>query len=181
MIIDAPVTEREPNAWEISKIKSFAPNGLNRITLAQDRFDQHHDYIEKDEYGRIIGMWADYYTTDVPLHDSNTPVPKVQKSEILYSGIKPEIKVGGSYKTFTMNYYDNAGELIKNAKYTWNFELNNSPISDGELIKILYPDKTNKLSENQIKIKFIGPEDYLNSILTIKNEYTSLNVKIVGM
>ena len=181
MIIDAPVTEREPNAWEISKVKSFSPNCLNRITLAQVHFDQHHDFIEKDASGKVIGMWADYFSDDVPLHELNHPIPKVQKSEILYSGIKPEIKVGGSYKTFTMNYYDSAGEIITDAKYVWNFELDHSPISDGEVIKVLYPDSTNKLADNQVKVKFIGPDDYLNSILTIKNEYSELNVKIVGM
>ena len=180
MIIDAPVTSREPNAWLVSKIKSFAPNCLNRITLAQDRFDQHHDYIEKDSTGKAIGMWADYFTDEVPIHDSNDPVIKSYKSEILYSGLKPEIKVGGSYKTFTMNYYDDTGELITNMKYDWKFELDHSSIPEG-IVKVLYPDKTNKLENNQIKIKFIGSDDYLNSILTVKNEYSELNVKIVGM
>lgn len=181
MIIDAPVTEREPNAWLISKIKSFAPNCVNRITLAQDHFDQHHDFIEKNENGKVIGMWADYFSDDVPLQESNHPIPKNEKSEITYSGVKPEIKVGGSYKTFTMYYYDDDREVIDKGNYNWQFELNGKPFNENELLKVLYPDITNKLEINQIKIKFIGSDDYLNSILTIKNDITSLNVKIVGM
>lgn len=181
MIIDAPVTERDLNAWVISKIKSFAPNGLNRITIAQDRFDQHRDFIEKDEYGNILGMWADYYTNEVLLHKLNHSIPKPYKSEIAYSGIKPELKIGGSYKTFTMNYFDNSGNPIEQEIYNWTFELDGKPIIDSAVLKILYPDITNKLSDNQIKIKFTGSDDYLNSILTVRNEDTSLNVKIVGM
>lgn len=181
IIIDAAVTKREPNAWLVSKIKSFAPNGINRITTAQDRFDQHHDYIEKDQFGKIIGMWADFYTDEVPLHKSNHPIPKQYKSEITHSGIKPEIKVGGSYKTFTMDYFDNSGEKIEQENYVWSFEVDGLPINNSEILKVLYPDVSNKLASNQIKVKFIGSEDYLNSILTIKNEDTFLNVKIVGM
>ena len=181
MIIDAPVTVREPNTWEVTKIKSFAPNAINRITLAQDHFDQHHDYIEKNEYGKVIGMWADYYTDNVPLQESNNLIPKIEKSEITYSGVKPEIKVGGSYKTFTMYYYDNDGNQIEKSDYNWKFEIDGKPFETTELLKVLYPDITNKLEYNQIKIKFIGSDDYLNSILTLKNDVTSLNVKIIGM
>lgn len=181
MIIDAPVTEREPNTWEISKVKSFAPNALNRITLAQVHFDQHHDYIEKDIHGNIIGMWASYYTDNVPLNEQNHEAKEAtSKSEILFSGMKPELKIGGSYKTFTMNYFDHNGEPIIKENYSWQFELNSSPVSD-DVIKTILPDSSNKLSANQIKIKFIGTDDYLNSILTIKNENTSLDIKIVGM
>ena len=180
MIIDAPVTERDPNTWEISKIKSFSPNGINRITLSQDHFDQHRDYIEKDSTGKVIGMWANYYD-DVPISDSNNHIPKSLRSEITFSGIKSEIKIGGSYKTFTMKFFADSGEEIEHQSYNWVFELDGTEISDSEIIKVLYPDESNKLNPNQIKIKFIGTEDYLNSVLTIKNEYTYLNVKIVGM
>ena len=181
LIVDARVTKREPNAWLVSKIKSFAPNALNRITMTQDRFDQHRDLIEKNEFDEIIGMWADYYTNDVPLKESNCLIPKSRKSEITHSGMKPELKVGGSYKTFTMNFFDDSGNIINDELYNWILELDGVELKDSDILKVLYPDVTNKLSENQIKIKFVGSEDYLNSTLTIKNEYTALNVKIVGM
>ena len=94
MIIDAKV-ETEPVAWLISKIKRLAPNGLCRVTLTQDKFDQHKDYIERDEDGKIIGMWCNYFD-DVPVYESNKKDEYDNKSEILYSGLKPELKVGGS-------------------------------------------------------------------------------------
>lgn len=54
MIIDAKV-ESEPRAWLISKINRISPNGICRVTLTQDIFDQHKDFIEKDGNGNIVG------------------------------------------------------------------------------------------------------------------------------
>lgn len=179
VIISAPIPE--PLTWVCSKVENTSPNGINKLTFAQDHFDQHHDFIEKNESGKVIGMWADYYSENIPLQESNHPIPKIEKSEITYSGVKPEIKVGGSYKTFTMYYYDDNREIIDKGNYNWQFELNGKTFNESELLKVLYPDITNKLESNQIKIKFIGSDDYLNSILTIKNDTASLNVKIVGM
>ena len=70
MIIDAKV-ETEPRCWRVTKIDRIAPNGLVMTTLAQDRFDQIHDYIEHDKYDNIIGMWADYYSSSVLNQDED--------------------------------------------------------------------------------------------------------------
>jgi hypothetical protein len=64
MIIDTFV-EAEPKAWLISKTNRLSPNGICRVTLTQDVFDQHRDYIERDVIGKIIGMWADYYVSNI--------------------------------------------------------------------------------------------------------------------
>ena len=58
-------SDSEPRAWLVSKVNRIAPKGMCTVTFAQDRFDQHHDYIEKDEEGSILGMWADYFQTPV--------------------------------------------------------------------------------------------------------------------
>ena len=55
-----------PIAWKISKCEDANPKGIKTITLYQDFFNQYRDYIEKDETGKIIGMWADYYDNDNP-------------------------------------------------------------------------------------------------------------------
>lgn len=180
MIIDSPVTEREPIAWVVSKIKALSPNGLNRITLSQDKFDQNYDYIEKDETGKIIGMWCDYYK-DAPLTESNSKHEETYNSEITFSGLKAELKIGGSYKTFTSNYYDGDGNQIDKPDYKWEFLINNESFGYESLIKIIYPNLKNNLKSNQIKIKFIGGDDYIGSTLTIKNDSAFLNVRIVGM
>ena len=63
MLVDTKVDN--PRAWLISKVNRISPNGICRITLAQDIFDQHTDYIEKDKNGDIIGMWANYYKSNI--------------------------------------------------------------------------------------------------------------------
>ena len=100
MIIDAKVST-EPRAWEISKINRISPNGLVEVTLAQDSFDQNHDYIERDSNGNIIGMWADYYRTIVK-EEIVTDKEINYYSSITYSGVKPQIKIGGTYKKFKL-------------------------------------------------------------------------------
>ena len=76
MIIDSKV-ESEPRTWLISKVNRISPTGICRVTLAQDIFDQHNDYIEKDSIGNIIGMWANYFNSNInptPI-DQDTPFP----------------------------------------------------------------------------------------------------------
>ena len=64
MIVDTKV-ETEPRSWLISKVNRISPNGICRVTLAQDIFNPHTDYIEKDEDGNIVGLWADYYKSNI--------------------------------------------------------------------------------------------------------------------
>ena len=62
LIIDTFV-ESEPRAWLISKVNRISPNGICRVTLTQDTYNQHTDYIEHDENGNIIGMWANWFSS----------------------------------------------------------------------------------------------------------------------
>ena len=64
MIVDTKV-DTEPRAWLISKVNRISPNGICRVTLYQDKFDSHKDFIERDENGNIIGMWANYYSSNL--------------------------------------------------------------------------------------------------------------------
>ena len=208
MIIDAPVLT-EPRAWKISKVNRISPNGLTRITLAQDRFDQHRDYIELDDDGDVIGMWADYYLSTVPTdHDENPP--QEETCIITYSGVKPELKVGGSYKTLTSTYYDADGNVEDKDVYEWKFKLNGEDIcgviTDGNItqytnaesqfitidefgfdlngvrvIEVKTPDMDSSLNLNQIKVKFIATDDYYGSVLTVYNDLDSLDIGIVGL
>ena len=193
MIIDGKVSG-EHIAWKISKTHRFSPNGLCRITLAQDKYNQDTDYIERDENGYIIGMWADYYETKINngyiddlnenLNDDSDSNENNISAKITYSGVNPQIKINGSYKTFTVHYYDlDLNELNNEDIGEWTFEINGEDVSSK--LSILSPT-TSDLENNQIKIKFIGSEDYLGEVLSIKN-INSANVQaeceieIVGM
>lgn len=159
MIIDAPVLT-EPRTWEISKINRISANGLVHVTLAQNKFNQHTDFIEVNDEGNVIGMWADYYSSAVIPVD----VESIINCNISFSGIKPEIKVHGGYKKFTVNF---CGKNFESGK--WNFYIDREDASG--LVQTLSRSDSNELEENQIKVKFIGSDDYLGKVLTVK--YTS--------
>lgn len=177
LILDAKVNT-EPRAWEVSKIERTMPFGIVRLTLYQDRFNEHTDYIERDEDGVIIGMWADYFeqnTSDPTEHEENDNYT----AGIAYSGTTSELKVGGSYKTFTMTYYDSEGNPISRKAYDWKFLLDGVEIPP-ETISVEMPGDSSNLDENQIKVKFVGSEDYYGSVLQIYNDDCFINVDIVG-
>lgn len=165
MIIDGKV-ETEPVVWRVSKTKRNAPNGIGIITLAQTAFDEHTDYIEKDENGNIIGMWADYFSSTIePTED--TPLPSGIHSRITYSGTKPEIKSGGSYKKFSVSFYDADESLISLEAGTWSFDIDG--VDATPLLNITSDD----VAENQIKIKFIGGDKYIGKIINVTYESVS--------
>lgn len=175
-MIDAPVLS-EPRAWQVSKVNRISANGLLNVTLAQEKFNQYTDYVEVDESGKVVGLWADYYDKPVLPVDSSEDVV----SNISYSGVTPELKVRGGYKKFTVTFDTENVEVDSNG---WSFELNGKDAS--ALVTIIKPEDSTDLELNQIKVKFTGSEEYLGEILTVK--YTtasgivsSLDVSIISL
>ena len=164
MIIDSKV-ETEPRAWLISKVNRISPNGICRVTLAQDNYDQHRDYIEKNEDGKIIGQWADYYKSNVipePVIMDDV-LPSSVTATITCSG-KPQFKIGGSAKTFTVTYYDNENqEITGHSPGSWALLIDGISISNN-LVELTLSDDGSKL-----KVKFLGDDSYIGKILTITN------------
>lgn len=162
MIIDNKVLT-EPRAWHITKVNRLEVDGLTRITLAQDRFDQHKDYIELDDKGNVIGMWADYFEEgQVEPTDAFEDKPNLY-SVTSYSGIRPEIKVGGGYKTLTTEFYRD-DEIIVPYACAWTFSL-----KDGEQVTPIDLNLLNvvSLSGNKMKVKFLGDGSYIGKALII--------------
>lgn len=156
IIIDAKV-ETEPRAWLISKINRISPNGVCRITLTQDTFNQHADYIEHDDNGNIIGMWADYYKSSIE------PIPIKPDDQsgtniVISCSGKHQLKIGGSAKTLTASFIDVNGEQIEFQSGDWLFTI------DGEDVSALLT--LTSVSDNKIKIEFNGDDSYINKILT---------------
>lgn len=183
MIVSAPVDEGfEPIVWRISKVESTAPLGIQRITLYQDAYNQNTDYIERDVSGKVIAMWADYYASRVEPKPNEISPEKVT-SEIQFNGLKREIKVGGSPKTFTVIFYDADGNKISTPpENTWEFMLDGEPIADNELDTYIAVES---FSANQIRFRFAGSDDYLGSILTVMNisdeSEATLELEITGI
>lgn len=172
LIIDNRV-ETEPLSWRVTKVNRIAPNGVARITLAQDQFEPHTDYIEKDNDGNIIGMWADYYDNGNVIPKEPDPFALSVYSEISCTG-DPVLKMRGtSYKKFTVNFYREE-ELINFKTGEWTFGIKKKskdpitpiePSQDFLLVKM--PNEASDLDDNQIKIKLKDNMKYLNWILVI--------------
>ena len=162
MIIDTKV-ESIPRTWLVSKINRISPNGICRVTLTQDIFDQHNDYIEKNEDGEIIGMWANYYNNTVEptpvIQDDDTYSSSIT-SKIICSG-KQQIKIGGSAKTFTVMYYDFQDNQIDHQVGAWEFLIDEEHVPN-TLMALTYVD-------NKVKVKFLGDDSYIGKIFTIRN------------
>jgi len=157
----------QPLAWRISKVEPFANRGNILYTLKQDTFDPHHDYIEKDKDGNIVGMWANYFKeSNLPSDNPPTPDPRDYGSYavITYAGSEPHIKVNGTYKAVTVSYY-NSNELLNDqTPGEWSYFIDDTDAS--ELVKVISQQQS---SSNTIKIKFLGDESYLGKVLTVKN------------
>ena len=169
MIIDNKIDVKsgnEPRAWKVSKVNRINSNGTLLVTLAQDKFNSHTDYIEYEDDSdpsSIIGMWADYFSNDGVTPSDDKPVDVNIHSEIQYVG-KPNIKVGGSYKKFTVIFYD-GDKVIDHKLGHWSFSI------DGVDASSLVQTDNTDVDDNQIRVRFIGSEDYMGK--TLKVEYSS--------
>ena len=156
-----------PVAWIISKVETANNLGLQMLTLYQDFFDQNKDYIEKDSNGNIIGLWADYYDSNIEPTDPDTSSPTPSNIYGKITASTSTIKVGGSYKTLTLKLYDADNEVTDNyssATFDWTCYIKGNETDD-------LSDKVTWLNGslfNQKKIKFPDDRSYLNKILVIK-------------
>ena len=180
----------EPIVWSISKVEDMNVKGIIRLTFKQDRWNSHTDVIEYNDNGDYVGAWCDYYKDGVPIKDeeyTDIPSPTIH-SVITYAGLKPEVKVGGSYKKFTVTFYDD--ELNENVIPAlpghWEFKICELNLDASDLI--LYEDITpvGEYMYKQIKVKFIGNDEWINKNLHIwyisdTGVKSRINVNIVGI
>lgn len=152
-------------AWTISKVENAQPLGVQKLTLYQDFFDQHRDYIEKDSDGNIIGMWANYFDTSITPTDPSTPTPTPSSITAKISASTSTIKVGGSYKNLTVNLYNDSNEDItteySDATFTWTCSIDDEDWTD----KVTWRDGT---EFNQKKLKFPNDNSVIGKILSVK-------------
>lgn len=159
VVISEP--RKEPVVWKCSKVEDMNVRGIIRLTWAQDQWNEHTDYIERDETGNVLGLWANYF------EDGGTPADDKTQTDIhsviTYVG-KPTLKAGGSFKKFTVSFYD--GETPIDFKLgQWAF------VIDGVDASSLVETDTTDVEQNQIKVRFIGSEDYMGK--TLKVSYSS--------
>ena len=162
-------------AWQISKVENAQPLGVQKLTLYQDFFDQHRDYIEKDSDGNINGKCATYIESEIsPTHPS-TPTTPPSSITARISASTSTIKVGGSYKNLTVNLFNDSNEDITteyaDATFTWTCSIDDEDWTD----KVTWRAGT---EYNQKKVKFPNNASTIGKILSIKCEITKDNLPI---
>lgn len=152
-------------AWQISKVENAQPLGIQKLTLYQDFFDQHRDYIEKDSDGNIIGMWASYFDSEIAPTDPSIPTTPQSSITARISASTSTIKVGGSYKNLTVNLFNDSNEDITteyaDATFTWTCVIDNEDWTD----KVIWRAGT---EYNQKKVKFPNDTSAIGKILFIQ-------------
>ena len=162
-------------AWQISKVENAQPLGVQKLTLYQDFFDQHRDYIEKDSDGNIIGMWASYFDSEITPTDPSTPTTPPSSITARISASTSTIKVGGSYKNLTVNLFNDSNEDITteyaDATFTWTCSIDDEDWTD----KVTWRAGT---EYNQKKVKFPNDTSVIGKILSVKCEIVKDNLPI---
>lgn len=155
MVVSAKT--EHPIVWKLTKIENASPLGIQVLTFYQNYWNSHRDYIEKDADGNIIGMWADYFDSEITPTDpdtKSTPSPVTNILATITSSVST-IKVGGSYRTLNIKLSNDSGEDVTNtfgdskSNFEGHFEI---------VMKNINGIIRNDISFCQMKIKL--PYDY---------------------
>lgn len=163
LVISAPT--EHPIVWSVTKIENTKPFGLQKLTIYQNFWNEHTDYIERDSDGNIIGMYANYFDSEVLPEDTTSLVQDepYHSSKIVASS--DIIKVGGGYKLLTAKLFDDNSEDISerysNSTFAWSCFIDDENVTE----KVTW---YNQPIFNQIKIKFPNEKSYLGKILKIQ-------------
>lgn len=162
IIISAKVSR--PNTWQISKIENTKPIGLVKVTVKQVPFNDETDYIERDQQGNIIGMYADYFSVDqsTPIDESIiSPEPPLYDVTTVLSTSSPTIKVGGSYRTVTAKFHNSHDEDVTDviAQYAHTWDVFFSDIDGNRVTGLSATIEVKNVEGNANSIKVKVPND----------------------
>lgn len=161
LIVSAPI--KEPVTWRITKCENAQPLGIQKLTLYQDRFNEHTDYVNL-ETGE---MYANYFDSEIAPTDPDTPTTPPSSITARIAASTSTIKVGGSYKNLTVNLFNDSNEDITteyaDATFTWTCSIDNEDWTD----KVTWRAGT---EYNQKKVKFPNNTSVIGKILSVKCE-----------
>lgn len=121
-----------PLVWTVSKIEDSTPIGITELKFTQETYNPTLDNKEL--------LICNYYDSVIEPEVQDIATELKSTAAIAYSGVKPTIKVGGSFKTFTPAFSDEAVAVDK-----WTVSDENGDISnddnytierDGDKLKI---------------------------------------------
>lgn len=167
LIVDVPnysIDNWTPNTWVVSKVERVNVRGRTKLTLYQKPFNSNTDYIEKNDNGIITGLWANYFGGITPT-DPDTSYPLTSSITATISASTSTIKVGGSYKTLTINVFDNSNEDITtkytNAEFIWTCNIGDEDWTE----KVTWRNGT---EFNQRKVKFPNDVSMIGKIINVQ-------------
>ena len=169
LIVSAPI--KEPVTWRITKCENAQPLGIQKLTLYQDRFNEHTDYVNL-ETGE---MYANYFDSEIAPTDPSTPTTPPSSITARISASTSTIKVGGSYKNLTVNLFNDSNEDITteyvDSTFTWTCSIDDEDWTD----KVTWRAGT---EYNQKKVKFPNDTSVIGKILSVKCEIAKDNLPI---
>lgn len=144
-----------PQCWKINELDTETERGILIITFEKSEYDPNKDSIE---YGVCNYIFP-------------TPESSTSNCEIKYSG-KPELKVGGSAKSFQAVFYDSEDNVVTNISPVWNIDnLYNGKVQIKEQfadkIKISVSDD-NGLIGNSFVLKLSDADGIYSTDLEVK-------------
>lgn len=187
LVLDANVLT-EPRVFQISKVNRTNSKGVAVFTCTQELANTHTLKADYDDDGNVIAWWADWKehgVEPVPAVPSNDdsyspdePAPSITSS-VTCSG-KPQFKIGGSAKTFTVTFKDNDGNPVDMESGGWSFIMD-----DKFAPNTLFDITTTASAPNKIKIKFLGDDSYIGKIITIVNTTdditSSIDIEVIPL
>ena len=168
LVVSAPT--EHPTVWKVTKIENTKPMGIQKLTLYQNLWDEHKDYIEKDEEGHVIGMYADYYDSTFEPIDERNPITTQSEYKASITASNYILKVGGSYKLLKVNITDDSNIDVTNTYSDATFEWK-CFIGDEDITDVATWLKQNEF--NNIKIKFPDDRTFLGQTLHVVCNITS--------
>lgn len=210
MIFDANVAFN-PVQWQVSKVGRMNPNGLLLVTLYQTEYNQNTAAIMNEDniitrpwdfdMSKNVKAWyANYFKHNSIKETEKQDYPIYNKydeevnngnssitSEIKYSGLKPQVIVGGNYRKFSIEFFDNE-ESIDLPKGKWNayrtfIDSHGEKHKEYDVVTFLDNDNTSQ----SIKLKINNDTSYIGSVLVVEfktddGEYTNaIECEIVGL
>ena len=159
LIVSAPI--KEPVTWRITKCENAQPLGIQKLTLYQDRFNEHTDYVNL-ETGE---MYANYFDSEIAPTDPDTPTTPPSSITARIAASTSTIKVGGSYKNLTVNLFNDSNEDITteyaDAIFIWTCSIDDEAWTD----RVTWRAGT---EYNQKKVKFPNDSSVIGKILSVK-------------
>lgn len=158
-VVVSALTEH-PTVWTITKCENTSPFGLQKLTLYTNFWNDHTDYVNL-ETGE---MYADYFDSDIDPIDPDTPSLPSSSITAKISASTTSIKVGGSYKTLTVNLFNSNEDVTSeylDATFNWICSIDDDDWTN----KVTWRSGT---SNNQTKVKFPPDMSQLGKILNVK-------------